>query len=126
MELAEILVDPSKIPHPPHGDLDNPGLYCPNVPTELAKINLISDTGRSAGLCVRERCVNWRGHCVIGVAVSITGSHDAEKVLMQDGDCSIEDNCRWRMENGPDACLLCPSLLHYQLNQTIEIHQQGD
>ncbi len=126
MELAEILAFPSTIPHPIHGDLDIPGLYCPNVPAELAKINLISETGRNAGLCVRERCINWRGHCVIGVAVSITGNCDTEKTFKQEISCSIEDVCRWRKENGPDACLLCPSLLHHQLNQTLEIHLQGD
>jgi hypothetical protein len=124
IRLEQLMTAPRALPSPIDADLDIAGLYCPSVPPEMAKVCIISETNRSAGFCVRDRCVNWRGHCVLGVAVSIAAKPLPELQGEDLAACPIRNNCRWYKENGAGACQLCPSLLHRQLNQTIDTYLQ--
>ena len=123
--LERLMTNPGALPSPIVADLDIAGLYCPSVPPELAKVSIISETDRSAGYCVRDRCVNWRGHCVLGVAVSIAAKPLPEAHEEDLAACPIRKNCRWYKENGANVCSLCPALLHRELTQTMEMMTNG-
>ena len=125
IRLEQLMTAPRALPSPINADLDIAGLYCPSVPPEMAKISIISETNRSAGFCVRDRCVNWRGHCVLGVAVSIAAKPLPELQEEDLAACPIRNNCRWYKENGADVCSLCPALLHRELTQTMEMMTNG-
>jgi hypothetical protein len=125
IRLEQLMTAPRALPSPIDANLDIAGLYCPSVPPEMAKISIISETNRNAGLCVRDRCVNWRGHCVLGVAVSIAAKPLLELQEEDLAACPIRNNCRWYKENGADVCSLCPALLHRELIQTMEMMTNG-
>ena len=123
--LRRLLGNPAFKERPAFKQLDGPGLYCPNVPPDFARMELFANTPRYAGLCVRDRCSNWKGYCLLGVAVTIaskplSGIENAIAEL-----CPIRSNCRWRLENGDETCNLCASIVDYNLDESIDLVRMG-
>lgn len=60
---------------------------------------------RLVGKCIKARCSNWNGHCVLGWELS--------KVIRQvdSSSCAISRTCRWRIENGESVCGICPRVM---------------
>lgn len=72
---------------------------------------------RLNGPCVTSRCVYWSGNCQLGakisqVALSQLGDVSSMKLINQ---CPIRKTCRWRAENGIDACHSCLQV-DYEVN----------
>ncbi|MFE4974734.1 hypothetical protein ACFRAR_21830 [Kitasatospora sp. NPDC056651] len=67
---------------------------------------------RFAGPCVESACRQWaEGRCSLGDLVSELGR--AERAA--DGalaPCAVRPTCRWWAQGGPDACRVCPSIVH--------------
>ena len=65
----------------------------------------LSDRLRLVGNCIKNRCSNWNGHCVLGRELSkIARPADSPS-------CAIFRTCRWRIENGDSVCGVCPLVM---------------
>jgi len=107
-------------------------LLCPSAPVELATLTIgrrqpgepfsmipgspdgadravSADLTRHACECIAARCGNWRGHCCLGAAVTITAR--TEGCVIPAEPCGIADRCRWFQENGVLACAGCVFVL---------------
>ena len=99
---------------PPHG------LTCPSVPDDRGRNHVPGGDGdRPAGPCVASACANWVGHCSVGVAVAHGGHAVGDAGVDHGADCTIESSCRWRLENGPSACVLCDLMTHDPIDVVI-------
>lgn len=76
----------------------------PPIAVEQLTIEDLRDRVRLTGPCVTSRCAHWAGHCTLGQNLSSAGQ-PIEVV------CPIIENCRWRIENGPAVCGICPSVM---------------
>jgi hypothetical protein len=123
--LRRLLSNPDFNEQPAFKQLDEPGLHCPNVPPDLSRMKLVEGTSRYAGLCVRDRCSNWKGYCLLGVAVTIASQplSGIENPIAE--SCPIRSNCRWRLENGDETCNLCTSIFDYNLDESIDLVRMG-
>ena len=74
---------------------------------------------RWAGTCMTSRCAHWMGHCVLGACVSAAGRSIPTDGTDMGADCDIADHCRWRAENGPSACVLCPAIQRLPIDDLI-------
>ena len=65
----------------------------------------LSDRLRFVGNCIKNRCSNWNGHCVLGrELLKIARPADSPS-------CAIFRTCRWRIENGDSICGVCPLVM---------------
>ena len=74
-------------------------------------------SSRLHGPCLTSRCVYWSGNCQLGakisqVALSHLGDVSSMNLINQ---CPIQKTCRWRAENGIDACRSCLQV-DYEVN----------
>ena len=70
---------------------------------------------RFTNKCVASGCTQWTGsRC--GVADQIIGVMNELSVTDGIPVCAIRPSCRWFMQNGPDACKVCP----YVITETTE------
>jgi hypothetical protein len=123
--LRRLLGNPEFNDRPAFKQLDEPGLYCPNVPPDFARMELFANTPRYAGLCVRDRCSSWKGYCLLGVAVTIASQPLSGIENPTAESCPIRSNCRWRLENGDETCNLCTSIVDYNLDESIDLVRMG-
>ena len=76
---------------------------------EVALVQLteddLGDRLRLVGSCIKNRCSNWKGYCVLGRELSKIGRPT------DSSSCAISRNCRWRIENGDSVCGICPLVM---------------
>lgn len=80
-----------------------------------------TDTARLTGPCKQHRCAQWDGFCRLGAAAAHAAFEFAD--TQADPDCPISASCRWRLENGPTACLVCPWVHRTDPQQLIALHE---
>ena len=80
-----------------------------------------SGSERWTGACKQDRCEQWNGFCRLGVAAALAAS-ELPGVRPAEG-CPITETCRWRLENGPSACVLCPWINRLDPLALISIHE---
>ena len=107
------------------------GALCPSSVAELSRVELgeINGVTRHAGVCMTTSCAHWVGHCSLGVAVATAGRGAFPDVEDRGVGCELLDRCRWRAENGPSACGLCPAISRLPITELIartESVHQGD
>ena len=64
---------------------------------------------RFAGTCAKSGCGQWTGsRCGVIDTVMETIEGDAESLLPES---SIRPQCRWFLQSGPAACVVCPEVI---------------
>ncbi|NBA85794.1 hypothetical protein GVN16_08490 [Emticicia sp. CRIBPO] len=63
---------------------------------------------RFADTCASKGCANWSGnHCmVLDIARKFSNIQPASSLP----DCNIRPQCRWFMQEGAEACKICPNI----------------
>lgn len=64
---------------------------------------------RLYGPCLTSRCIYWSGNCQLGTKIAHVKVHHFNEYSTFDviNDCPIQLTCRWRSENGRNACRSC-------------------
>lgn len=73
---------------------------------------------RHFGPCITTRCVHWSNHCNLGAVLSraIVGSEEsALNKALQYRECRIQKTCRWKGENGIEACIACADVDYFTM-----------
>ncbi|HEY9374224.1 hypothetical protein [Streptomyces sp.] len=66
---------------------------------------------RFAGPCVTSSCAHWaEERCSLGDAVARVGASTAGHTAL--APCAIRSSCRWWEQGGPEACAVCPHIVH--------------
>ena len=65
---------------------------------------------RFASSCSTQGCANWSGHhcMVLDIARQLAHIEPLDSALLP--VCSIRDTCRWFMQDGAEACRICPKI----------------
>jgi hypothetical protein len=71
---------------------------------------------RFAEPCVEARCAQWAGDRCGLIAQLLASPRGAEAASRERGRplprCAIRRSCRWFAERGPEACAICPHVVH--------------
>lgn len=73
---------------------------------------------RHFGPCITTRCVHWSNHCNLGAVLSraIVGSEEsALNKALRYRECRIQKTCRWKGENGIEACIACADVDYFTM-----------
>lgn len=64
---------------------------------------------RLYGPCLTSRCIYWSGNCQLGTKIARVEVHEFSAYSTFDviSGCPIQLTCRWRSENGRNACRSC-------------------
>lgn len=65
---------------------------------------------RFASPCAAKGCANWSGHhcMVLDIARQLTHIEPLDDTTLP--ACSIRNTCRWFMQDGVNACHICPKI----------------
>lgn len=64
---------------------------------------------RFSSACQEKKCANWNGSaCGVIEEIRTFASLNAIPQEQKLNPCSIRDSCRWWLQNGRDACAICP------------------
>ncbi|MCA0228902.1 MAG: hypothetical protein LCH91_00465 [Bacteroidetes bacterium] len=65
---------------------------------------------RFASPCAAKGCANWSGHHCMVLDIARQLAHVEPLSQFTLPACSIRDSCRWFMQDGADACRICPKI----------------
>lgn len=65
---------------------------------------------RFASPCAAKGCANWSGHHCMVLDIASQLAHVEPLSQFTLPACSIRDSCRWFMQDGADACRICPKI----------------
>lgn len=65
---------------------------------------------RFASPCAAKGCANWSGHHCMVLDIARQLAHIEPLSQFTLPACSIRDSCRWFMQDGADACHICPKI----------------
>ncbi|AXE18667.1 hypothetical protein DR864_13345 [Runella rosea] len=65
---------------------------------------------RFASPCAAKGCANWSGHHCMVLDIARQLAHIEPLSQFTLPACSIRDSCRWFMQDGADACRICPKI----------------
>jgi hypothetical protein len=65
---------------------------------------------RFASPCATKGCANWSGHHCMVLDIARQLAYVEPLSITTLPACSIRDNCRWFMQEGADACRICPKI----------------
>ncbi|MBB3839316.1 hypothetical protein FHS57_003322 [Runella defluvii] len=65
---------------------------------------------RFASPCAAKGCANWSGHHCMVLDIARQLAHIEPHVDELLPACSIRTTCRWFMQEGGDACRICPKI----------------
>ncbi len=70
---------------------------------------------RFAEPCVEQKCAQWAG-CRCGVIEQVLQSREGARIVREASgplpSCVIRSSCRWFAQTGPQACAVCPHVVH--------------
>jgi len=91
------------------------------IPVRIGTPGTPNHQPRLTGPCKQHRCAQWDGFCRLGAAAARAafelGGNSPES------GCPITNTCRWRMENGDAACVVCPWLHRVAPEELILMHE---
>ena len=70
---------------------------------------ILIESTRLHGPCSTSRCIYWSGNCQLGTKIAHVEVHQPNELAISDviSNCPIQLTCRWRSENGNNACRSC-------------------
>jgi hypothetical protein len=65
---------------------------------------------RFASPCATKACTNWSGHHCMVLDIARQLAHIESLADTGLPECSIRATCRWFMQDGAEACRICPKI----------------